>query len=261
MHKIVLYCKSYKNDLERVVKLRNSIAKHNKDNIPFYISVPHHDVDLFKSTLIDGFVDIIPDSNIDENCEGWLGQQIVKSQFWKLGLCENYLCLDSDSEFICDFYISDFMFDEDTPYTICHEHRELFEWADKSDLSFDPYQSYLKDRHTIKNLFRNSTQVTHDFGPSPVIWSAKVWESLHDNYIKPSGLTFTQLIQYVGSEFTWYGEWLLRSKVIPLIPRGPLFKVYHYHGQWLDDHRNGITLDQLQKYYMGVIFQSNWSNR
>lgn len=260
MHKIVLYCKSYRNDLDRVVVLRDSISKHNKDHIPFYISVPHHDVALFKDTLKDGFFDIIPDQEIDSNCEGWIGQQIVKSQFWKLGLCENYVCLDSDSQFIRDFYISDFMFDDETPYTICHEHRELFEWADKANLGFDPYQSYLKDRHTIKNLFRNPTQLTHDFGPSPVIWSRKVWESLEENYIKTSGLTFSQLIQHVGSEFTWYGEWLLRSKAIPLIPRGPLFKVYHYQQQFVEDRMKDISLSQLKKYYMGIILQSNWKH-
>ena len=260
MHKIVLYCKSYRNDLDRVVALCESITKHNKDNIPFYISVPRHDLNMFEAILKDGFVKIIPDDEIDPNCDGWIGQQIVKSQFWKLGLCENYVCLDSDSEFVRDFYISDFMFDENTPYTICHEHRELFEWADRNNLGFDTYQSYLRDRHTIKNLFHNPTQVTHDFGPSPVIWSRKVWESLEENYIKSNGLTFSQLIQHVGSEFTWYGEWLLRSKAIPLIPRGPLFKVYHYQQQWIDDRKNNIDLDQLRKYYMGTIFQSNWKH-
>ena len=260
MHKIVLYCKSYRNDLDRVVVLRDSITKHNLDNIPFYISVPYHDVKLFEDTLKDGFIKIIPDNEIDSNCEGWIGQQVVKSQFWKLGLCENYVCLDSDSEFIRDFYISDFMFDNEIPYTICHEHRELFEWADRNNLGFDPYQSYLRDRNTIKNLFSNQTQVTHDFGPSPVIWSRKVWESLEENYIKPSGLTFSHLIQHTGSEFTWYGEWLLRSKVIPLIPRGPLFKVYHYQQQWVEDKMKDVSLDQLQKYYMGIILQSNWKH-
>ena len=260
MHKIVLYCKSYRNDLDRVVALLASITKHNKDNIPFYISVPRHDLNTFEATLKDGFIKIIPDDEIDPNCEGWIGQQIVKSQFWKLGLCENYVCLDSDSEFVRDFYISDFMFDENTPYTICHEHRELFEWADRNNLGFDPYQSYLRDRHTIKNLFQNPTQVTHDFGPSPVIWSRKVWESLEENYIKPSGLTFSQLIQHTGSEFTWYGEWLLRSRAIPLIPRGPLFKVYHYQQQYVEDRMKDISLDQLKKYYMGIILQSNWKH-
>jgi hypothetical protein len=101
----------------------------------------------------------------------------------------------------------------------------------------------------------------YDFGPGPTIWSSVVWKDLFDNYVYANNLTFADLIKSNGSEFTWYGEWLLKSKVIPLIPRGPLFKVYHYQEQWLDDRRNGITLDQLKKYYMGVIFQSNWSNR
>ncbi len=34
---------------------------------------------------------------------GWESQQIVKSSFWKLNVCENYLMIDSDSYFIKDF--------------------------------------------------------------------------------------------------------------------------------------------------------------
>jgi hypothetical protein len=37
MENIVLYCKSYDRDLDRVIELSNSIKKYNKDNIPFYI--------------------------------------------------------------------------------------------------------------------------------------------------------------------------------------------------------------------------------
>jgi hypothetical protein len=31
-------------------------------------------------------------------------------------------------------------------------------------------------------------------------------------YIKPNNLTFTDLLTANGSEFTWYGEWLLYSQ-------------------------------------------------
>ena len=47
MNKIVLYCKSYAGDYERVKVLVESIHKFNKDNIPTFISVPSKDVVLF----------------------------------------------------------------------------------------------------------------------------------------------------------------------------------------------------------------------
>ena len=102
MDDIVLYCKSYSPDVFRVKILVDSINKYNSDNIPFYISVPNSDIKVFKETLGNN-INIIPDEDIDSNNGGWIGQQIIKSQFWKLNLCKNYLCLDSDSEFIRPF--------------------------------------------------------------------------------------------------------------------------------------------------------------
>ena len=51
MHNLVLYCKSYKGDVQRVKKLKSSIEKYNKDNIPFYVSCPKEDKQLFEDTL------------------------------------------------------------------------------------------------------------------------------------------------------------------------------------------------------------------
>ena len=51
MLNIVLYCCTFRKDLKRTVKLAQSIRKHNNGNIPFYISVPPEDVDLFKEYL------------------------------------------------------------------------------------------------------------------------------------------------------------------------------------------------------------------
>ena len=50
-HKIVIFCKSYRGDLDRVKVQLESIIKHNKDNIPYYISVPISDKDLFVDKL------------------------------------------------------------------------------------------------------------------------------------------------------------------------------------------------------------------
>ncbi len=256
MDDIVLYCKSYSPDVFRVKILVDSINKYNSDNIPFYISVPNSDIKIFKETLGNN-VNIIPDEDIDSNNGGWIGQQIIKSQFWKLNLCKNYLCLDSDSEFIRPFYKSDFMFDKDTPYTICHEDKELMEWALKSSLPFDIQKSFEEDRNLVMNLF-NRKGIYYDFGPSPVIWSVKVWKSLFEDYIIPNNLTFSQLIEHCGSEFTWYGEWLLTSKTIPIYPRQPLFKVFHYKEQYIETKNKNYTQKDLARYYMGIILQSNW---
>ena len=51
MLNFVLYCCTFRKDLLRTVKLAESICKHNKNKIPFYISVPADDVELFKEYL------------------------------------------------------------------------------------------------------------------------------------------------------------------------------------------------------------------
>ena len=255
MNKLVLYCKSYDQDVYRAKTLLESIIKHNIDNIPFYISVPSKDIELFHNVLGTQNYTLLPDEDIDSENGGWKGQQIVKSQFWKLGLCENYVCIDSDCFFIKDFYTSDFMFDENTPYTVCHEYKSFFEFMDKFPLNFDPYESFKKERLEIMNLFgRNG--VIYDFGPGPTIWSSKVWEDLEKGYIKPNNLTFTDLIAANGSEFTWYGEWLLYSQIIRLMPKGPLFKNYHYPHQYEFDKKHKYTTHDIAKRYLGIGIQS-----
>lgn len=255
MNNIVLYCKSYHKDVQLAKKLLDSINKHNIDKIPFYISVPKKDIELFKSVLgMDNYI-LLEDESIEQTGDGWIQQQIVKSQFWKLGLCENYLCIDSDCFFIRDFTVQDFMFDQNTPYTVCHEYKSFFEFMQKYPLDFDPYESFVKERKQIMELFGRSGAI-YDFGPGPTIWSSKVWKSLEDNYIIPNNIKFSDLIKANGSEFTWYGEWLLYSQAIRLMPKGPLFKNYHYPHQYDFDKHYQYTVDKIAKLYLGIGVQS-----
>ena len=256
MEDLVLYCKSYKKDVKRVKILLESIDQHNQDNIPFYISTPLEDKELFINTLGNKGWTWVDDNEIYPTNEGWVGQQIVKSNFWKLNLCKNYLCLDSDSLFISPFSKNNFLYSNDIPYTVCHEQKDFFEWTQKN-LPFDPQESFIKDRKQVMELFGRKGRI-YDFGPSPSIWNFNVWKGLEENYTKPNNLKFSDLIQHCPSEFTWYGEYLLTSGVIPIYPAQPLFKVFHYKEQYIESKQKGITLKDLSKNYLGIILQSNW---
>ena len=107
MHNVILYCKSYSGDVQRVKKLKLSIEKYNRDNIPFYISCPKQDKQLFKDILGKENYTLLLDEDIitlEHPIDGWRSQQIVKSNIHKLKITENYVCLDSDAYFITDFY-------------------------------------------------------------------------------------------------------------------------------------------------------------
>jgi hypothetical protein len=147
------------------------------------------------------------------------------------------------------------MFDNETPYTVCHEYKSFFEFMDKFPLSFDPYESFVNERLQIMELFGRSGAI-YDFGPGPTIWSSKVWQSLEEQYIIPNNITFADLIEANGSEFTWYGEWLLHSQVIRLMPKGPLFKNYHYPHQYDFDQQTNYTTEKISKLYLGIGLQS-----
>lgn len=259
MENIVLYCKSFRRDIELVKRLVDSVNQFNHDNIPFYLSVPRLDLQIFKSLNLKNIILIEDELVYEGNTSGWMQQQIVKSLFYKLGKSKNWVCIDSDAFFIKPFFISDFIYEDDIPYTVIHEQKELFSWTaiNSNILGFDPKESFIIDRKKIMEVFNRSSKI-YDFGPSPVIWSSKVWIDLENKYMIPNNISFQQLIEYSASEFTWYGEALLQFKSIPIYPTEPLFKVFHYKQQ-LDDFSDLNLNETLLKNYLGIIIQSNFN--
>lgn len=267
MKELILYCKSYNKDVQRTKILLDSVNQFNKDNIPFYISVPSEDIALFKNVLGSNDYALITDEEVcgEKFDQSWITQQTIKSSFWKLGLSHSNLMIDSDSYFIKNFYLNDLIFDIENhiPYTVCHQQFDLFSWTCKnvSVLGFDPQISFVEARKPIMEIFDRKGKIL-DGGPGPMIFCAKVWKSLEDEYLKPNNLTFQNLIETIPSEFSWYLEWMLSKKskneeIIPLWPIEPLFKFFHYNQEYLDFKQQGYTLDHWSKNYLGITMQSS----
>lgn len=244
-----------------------SVNRHNKDNLPLYISVPESEVALFQKNIpaynakIINELDILrknPKLNIKKLYEirGGLRQQVIKSEFWRLGLAENYLVIDADCVFLRDFHTLDFIVKEDIPYSVIHEGKDVLLATGK----FGPLKNrhhFLNDRNPIQTAI-GRPGITYDYGYAPFLWSSKVWESFDKNYLTQNNKSFLDAILEVGSEFTWYGESLMKYRAIPIYPKEQLFKHYHYeHQLWLD-LTAGYTEDHLRKDFMGVVYQSNW---
>ena len=266
---IVLFCVSYSKDLLRAVKLAKSIHKHNKDDIPFYISVSGDEVDLFREHLEGLKVTVINEQDIiranqkiDVNqfykVRGGLRQQVVKSEFWRLNISENYLVLDSDCIFIRDFYESDYIAEDNTPYSIIHEGRDLLQSAERFGQK-KVRRHFMLDREPIQHELSRKG-IAYDFGYAPFLWSAKVWESLDKNYLTPNKKNFLDAVELYGSEFTWYGEALVKFRAIQIYPREQLFRCYLYEHQLWADQILGCTESVLAKDYLGVVYQSNWES-
>ena len=263
-----LYCKSYRNDFLRLKRLLDSIRKWNADQLPFYISTPREDQEtLFKVLGNQGSYIWVADEDIvlansRANLEkyqlmpGGLSQAIVKSEFWRLGLVENYLCLDSDCVFIRPFFKSDFLSSEGVPYTVLHQNKELFQIA--TDRGHDKVEKELSlEAKRVKTLFgRNGPNFY--CAPAPFIWSAKVWQSLEKEYLEPRGISLWDLVDSDHPETLIYGEALLKYHAIPLIAIEPLFRIYHYDWQYFLMKRIGETEAKVANHYLGIIYQSTF---
>jgi hypothetical protein len=247
--------------------LLSSIEEFNKDGLAFYISTPQSEKPLLEEVIgktgyqwvsDESIVAANPRANMAqyEAMPGSLSQQIVKSEFWRLGLAENYLCLDSDCLFIRPFTAADFLSVDGTPYTVLHQNKELFQIATN------------RGHHKVeRDLRAEADRVQSLFGrvgpryycaPAPFIWSARVWESLDRNLLEPSGKTLWDFISPQHPETLIYGEALMKFKAIPLLAIEPLFRAYHYDWEYYLFRRLGETTEKLKQNFMGVLYQSTW---
>jgi len=268
MEQVILYCKSYWGDLERTTNLYNSIQKYNKDNIPFYISISRNELELFKSHFPSHLLLIDEDICEQENLHNYqlrnvdVGRVVnhIRFNIWKTNLAKNYFCLDADAYFIRDFYISDFIFKDDIPYTQCTENEELFVFYNtfKEEFKKDIRKDWIDRSKQIAELFDVNGSKVLEFGPNPVLYNHKVLKSFYNDYLKPNTLTAEQVCTHIRQEYQWYGYYLLASQIIPLIPSKNWFKVYHYENQYEYDKKLNITEEKLKENYLGVIKQSNW---
>ncbi|WP_348798191.1 DUF6492 family protein [Flavobacterium adhaerens] len=262
MHKLIIFIKTYQPDFETVYQLLDSIDKFNRDNIPVVISVNDDHFDFLKPDCFKKYK-VIRDSEITTTSitNGWRYQQIIKCNVYKLNICENYLSIDSDSMFIKDFYFSDFMYDDNTPYTVMQESKDLLEIDER--LGMDSDNVFFKRALRDTRPFFGNKGKEWDYGPSPYIWSSKVWRHFNEVFLKDLNMTFEDFFNeidkksYSPSECVIYGEYLLKTKLITLYPIGNLFKVYHYQKQYSIE-RKQLSIEQLSKIYFGVIYQSNW---
>lgn len=267
MEQVVLYCKSYRKDFLRLKHLLQSISKFNSDHIPFYISTPSEDRQLLFELLgQEGYRWISDESiikaninvseQITKNKSGSLTQQIIKSEFWRLGLCENYVCLDSDCVFIKNFHRSDFLASDGNPYTVIYQNKEYFQLAVNRGFTKVPIQ-LIAEADRVKKLFNR--EGPNYFCPCPpFIWSTKVWKSLEEFYLKPNGISFWDICTSTHPESLIYLEAILNFKPIPLYPIEQLFRIYYYDWHYYLLKRCGESELKIKENYLGLIYQSSW---
>lgn len=268
-YNLVIYCKTYRNDISRVAKLFDSIERFNKDNIPVYISCPSADKEMLQRTIGETGYTFITDEEIFKpsvTVAGWENQMLVKLNAFNKIPSENILIIDSDAFFITDFYEGDFIAYDDVPYTIIHENIQVAEY--ETFLKNGDYNNtgYAKAVRAYRELFGGKSNRIYDYGPNPHLWNRKVLEHFKENYLQKYGMTMESFCLAMKEQYgihfretLTYGEYLLTTKVIDIIPCGPLFKVYHWKEMYDFELKNNMVhMDKIKQNYLGVVLQSNW---
>jgi hypothetical protein len=263
--------KSYSADAAYAQRLIASFHRFNDDGIHLFVVVPESDVPLFTSILNtrDAGTPTLNTTLLSENelghylvdepvhglRPGYINQEIIKLAFWELGLADNYFLIDSDAEFIRPFTVSDFMFDESTPYSVLVEDHEL-------QVEPNYYQQYWISReasiHHIQELVGLDTRVVLTCH-GHTVFSSPVLRSFVNDFLRPRGWTYRDALAESPYEFSWYNMWLQKSRVIDIHPREPWIKVFHNEEQHLEYVMRGITIADIARGYLGIVMNSSYS--
>lgn len=266
LHKLVFMLKTYIDDFVFAKQLIATFNLYNKDMIPLYIILPSKSKNMFVNFIEENLNDNIFILKEEEICPylvneringikpGYINQEIIKLSFWEMHLCENYFCLDSDAIFIRDFYIKDFMYDSDTPYTV------LFE---DNDLKTDPFyyeKFWIEREKSIRKIqmymgLENKKLMTcHGFQ----VFSSKVLKEMKNSFMLDLGLNYEDLMKISPYEFSWYNLYLQREKTIPIQPCGEIMKCFHMRHQCTIAHFQNIKIEDLARAYVGIVINSNY---
>lgn len=223
---IAVFCKSYRNDLDKVERLIDSIRRHNSEALPFFLCIPRADRSLFIDRFgMSGLILIHDEDVLERDVEqSWLSQQLVKFHFHETRLADNYFIVDSDDVFLRPFHAADFLFDGVHPYLVCTSGRErgrLIALATKHHRTMVAIDERIKGhKQQIMNaLGRTGHQVSFQPGP---IFCAAVCRKMVTELMEPLGLSFLDLLLTAPFEAEWYGDYVLRRQPVPFVPIDPL---------------------------------------
>lgn len=263
MHNFCFMIKSYSKDIDYCKRLVDSINLFNVDNIFTYLVVEESDREKFESLASDLIAIVTMESipvefataPINGISTGYINQGITKLAFWKLGLSENYLCLDSDCKFLRPFFKSDFMYSENVPYAFLTEDAAL-----QADPNY--YETHWVSRkHSL-------VLILEEVGFSPnflmtchgmQVMSSTVLEHFEMNFLRQRKLEIKNILEISPYEFSWYNFWLQKNFQESLRIREPNFLTIHSEQMELNLRIQNISEADIARGYVGMIWNSNYS--
>ena len=263
MTPFAILVKSYAPDRDYVARLLETFARHNADSVPLFLVVPEADVPAFEPlvrehvTLMreEEFSAHLTDGPVAGLSAGYINQEIVKLCFWESGLADNYLCLDSDAEFVRDFHVSDFMADATTPYTFLSEDAELRVEPNYFAEHWQVRERRLRQIQAEVGLESERLLTVHGHA----VFSSVVLRAFVERFLAPRGWDYKDALAVSPYEPTWYSMWLQKDQTIPIVMREPVIKTFHNPTQYLDYILRGVGADDVARGYVGIVLNSNYS--
>lgn len=263
MQRLVMMLKTYSCDFEYVERLLDSFHRFNIEAIHLYIVAPQTDMHLFEAFQTTNvsvleeelFASHLVRESIAGIRPGYINQEIIKLAFWELGLADNYVCLDSDLQFLRPFRVSDFMASDTVPFTFVTEDRELL-----TDSVY--YNTYGRARErSLRKILEHLDMVDAPLLTchNHQVFSAAVLSSFKEKFLDPRGWRYDTALGVSPYEFSWYTFWLQKSSIIPFVPREPIIKMIHSREQFLNLTFAGTSEFDIARGYVGLVVNSNFS--
>lgn len=269
MYRLVFYCKTYNGDYDRFQELIRTFHQFNRDGVVMYVSVPQSDIGRYSHFSCET-LHVISDESFSEQYlvgsdlygkmwegkikSGYANQQICKLTFYKTGVSHNYLCLDSDTIFIRDFYISDFMHSEDIPYTVMHTEKDLCVDRTYRQFAWFPWIEMVENVYAYMDLNDRRLRLCH----CNQLMSSIVLDSLERDFMKPRSLCYKDLLSIAPHEFTWYTVWFQKCKLVQEYAVEPFFKVISFRQNYIFHRVQNLHESDFAHAYIGIILNSKW---
>lgn len=266
MHEICLMLKTYAPDAKYVERLVDSFHTNNADDLQLYVVVPQEDLTIFRG-IRGKNVELICDENIPVSYAsasahsgadlGFVNAGVSKLGFWELGLCKHYFSIDSDLVFIRPFSANDFLAENQAPYVVATEARNL---------QADPFYfgRYWPGRQAaVESVARRLGVVDPTFASyhTGQVMSSAILSSLKKTELEKNGLEYRDLMMEVPWEYFWYTTYAIHQREVLIQRRDEMLKVVHHQGEHLALRQMGISQADLARGYLGVVVNSNWSRQ
>jgi hypothetical protein len=256
--------KTFGGDFASANRLVDSFRAHNVNALHLHVVVPEADMQMFEAFASET-ITLIADESIPGRTAtayvngirpGYINQELVKLGFFRLGLTEAYLCLDSDAIFLRDFTFDDFMHSSGSPYTVLVEDRELQGNSSYYEEHWQGRSAKLDKIREFLNLPGANTYLTcHGFQ----ILQSAVLQGLSNDILTPRGLDFLDLLEISPYEFSWY-NFYLQSIDMPIFVREPYFRVIHNGQQYSTELMSGMSQAVWTRGYLGLVVNSNFQH-